>query len=310
MRTLHLKLQTSNLKPQTSFRYIMLILHDTETIDILILSHFSGIPVRVYEYLLTYPWMYLKPFLTAEASGNIQIVLLTDDVVETLLKAAMYAPSAVNKQPWHFIVFRDRKIMEKIIQFHEYASMLRQADVAILVCWDEELQHDTGYGPVDCSACHAKYLAGCPWTGIRFSLGWSVSANPREWNQFMDCSGCRRISGLSPSFPLVIRQKKRRCPIGLTGTEFILKNGNNRDPAHKAIFTMNYQDTLDYLVEQLPMFQKLGPSAYRTGLDNTLKLDEYFQKSSPAFPVHSCGRYKWQRIGFTYAGFRIAGCRV
>ncbi len=117
--------------------------------------------------------MYLKPFLIAEASGNIQIGPVTDDVVETLLKAAMYAPSAVNKQPWHYIVFRDRKIMEKIIQFHEYASMLRQADVAILVCWDEELQHDTGYGPVDCSAATQNILLaayglglGSVWVGL------------------------------------------------------------------------------------------------------------------------------------------------
>jgi nitroreductase len=98
---------------------------------------------------------------------------VSDDVVETLLKAAMYAPSAVNKQPWHFIVFRDREIKEKIISFHEYASMLRQADTAILVCWDEELQHDTGYGPVDCSAATQNILLsayglglGSVWVGL------------------------------------------------------------------------------------------------------------------------------------------------
>jgi nitroreductase len=98
---------------------------------------------------------------------------VTDDVVETLLKAAMYAPSAVNKQPWHFIVFRDRRIIERINQFHEYASMLRQANVAILVCWDDELQHDTGYGPVDCSAATQNILLaayglglGSVWVGL------------------------------------------------------------------------------------------------------------------------------------------------
>jgi dihydrofolate synthase/folylpolyglutamate synthase len=53
---------------------------------------------------------------------------------------------------------------------------------------------------------------------------------------------------------------------------------------------MNYQDTLDYLVEQLPMFQKLGPSAYRTGLDNTLRLDEFFKSPHQHFPsIHVGG---------------------
>ncbi len=99
-----------------------------------------------------------------------------DDVIETLLKAAMYAPSAVNKQPWHYIVFRDREIMEKIISFHQYASMLRKANAAILVCWDEELQHDTGYGPVDCSAATQNILAGGLWPRFGFSVGWIVPA--------------------------------------------------------------------------------------------------------------------------------------
>ncbi len=98
---------------------------------------------------------------------------LTDEIVETLLKAAMYAPSAVNKQPWHFIVFRDREIMEKIILIHQNASMLRHATAAILVCWDEELQHDVGYGPVDCSAATQNILLsayslglGSVWVGL------------------------------------------------------------------------------------------------------------------------------------------------
>jgi len=55
---------------------------------------------------------------------------VTEDILLTLLKAAMYAPSAVNKQPWHFIVFRDRATMQQIIEVHPNASMLNQADVA------------------------------------------------------------------------------------------------------------------------------------------------------------------------------------
>ena len=39
---------------------------------------------------------------------------------------------------------------------------------------------------------------------------------------------------------------------------------------------MNYPKSLSYLMEQLPMFQRMGRLAYRTGLDNTLRLDDYF----------------------------------
>ncbi len=35
---------------------------------------------------------------------------------------------------------------------------------------------------------------------------------------------------------------------------------------------MNYQATLDYLLSQLPMYQRIGASAYRADLDNTINL--------------------------------------
>lgn len=37
---------------------------------------------------------------------------------------------------------------------------------------------------------------------------------------------------------------------------------------------MNYQETLDYLYAQLPMFQRVGAQAYKPSLENTLKLSE------------------------------------
>ena len=96
-----------------------------------------------------------------------------DETIELLLKAAMYAPSAVNKQPWEFIVFRNRDTMQRIIAVHPNASMLLRANAAILVCWDERRQHDAGYGPVDCAAATQNILLaahglglGAVWVGI------------------------------------------------------------------------------------------------------------------------------------------------
>jgi len=39
---------------------------------------------------------------------------------------------------------------------------------------------------------------------------------------------------------------------------------------------MTYQETIDYLYNQLPVYQHVGGSAYKEGLDNSLALDEYF----------------------------------
>jgi len=114
---------------------------------------------------------------------------VTDKQVETLLKAGMYAPSAVNKQPWHFIVFRDRKVIEEIIKIHPNGRMLENSDVAILVCWDENLQHDVGYGPVDCSAATQNILLAAHGTGL--GAVW-VGIYPRE----------NRIKGIHKLFKL------------------------------------------------------------------------------------------------------------
>jgi len=39
---------------------------------------------------------------------------VSDDLVQKILTAGMYAPSARNERPWHFIVIRDRNTFEKL----------------------------------------------------------------------------------------------------------------------------------------------------------------------------------------------------
>ncbi|NDW09969.1 folylpolyglutamate synthase/dihydrofolate synthase family protein [Dysgonomonas sp. 520] len=39
---------------------------------------------------------------------------------------------------------------------------------------------------------------------------------------------------------------------------------------------MNYQETIEYLYNRLPVYQNVGGSAYKEGLDNSLALDKYF----------------------------------
>jgi len=93
--------------------------------------------------------------------------------IHLLLKAGMYAPSARNEQPWHFIVIDDRGLLKRIREVHPYASMLSDAALAILVCGDENLELSKGYWPVDCSAATQNILLaahalglGAVWLGV------------------------------------------------------------------------------------------------------------------------------------------------
>src|SRR5450759_4998433 len=51
-----------------------------------------------------------------------------------------------------------------------------------------------------------------------------------------------------------------------------------------------YQEVLDYLYSQLPMFQRTGAAAYKDNLDNTIRLDEMFDYPHHSFKsVHIAG---------------------
>ncbi len=68
---------------------------------------------------------------------------LPDEDIEVLLRAAMNAPSAHNRQPWHFIVVDDRGFLDKIPGYHPYAKMLGKASHGIVVLGDHEYRNQT-----------------------------------------------------------------------------------------------------------------------------------------------------------------------
>jgi nitroreductase len=92
-----------------------------------------------------------------------------------ILKAAMAAPSAVNIQPWAFVVVTKREILDELCARLPYAKMLDKAGAAIVVCGipDKDEVFSKDYWIMDCSvasenillACHALGL-GAVWTAV------------------------------------------------------------------------------------------------------------------------------------------------
>ncbi len=98
---------------------------------------------------------------------------VSEQDLNTLLKAGFQAPSAHNYQPWHFIIVREKSILEGIAQFHPHAKMLPQAGCGIIVCGDEEKQAEPGFIVADCSAAIQNMLLaahgiglGAVWCGL------------------------------------------------------------------------------------------------------------------------------------------------
>lgn len=63
---------------------------------------------------------------------------VTDEQISALLHAAMSAPSAVNLQPWEFVVIDDPGILSALAEGLPYAKMAAHAPVAIVACGNKE----------------------------------------------------------------------------------------------------------------------------------------------------------------------------
>ncbi len=58
---------------------------------------------------------------------------ITEAQLHSLLRAGMYAPSAMNSQPWEFIVVRSRALLTSLSEVVSYWHMLKNAPLAIVV---------------------------------------------------------------------------------------------------------------------------------------------------------------------------------
>ena len=61
---------------------------------------------------------------------------LTDEEIQTLIDAAVHAPSAGNMQPWGFVAVRDRAVKEELVEASRGQAFIATAPVVIVVCVD------------------------------------------------------------------------------------------------------------------------------------------------------------------------------
>lgn len=101
-----------------------------------------------------------------------------DSIIEVVLRAGMAAPTAMNKQPWHFYVVTTQAVKDSITDAFKFAKMVKDSAFVVVVCGDMGLamESDTperGNWVLDCSAAsenmllaaHAVGLGGV-WCGV------------------------------------------------------------------------------------------------------------------------------------------------
>lgn len=98
---------------------------------------------------------------------------VAEAAIKNMLEAAMLAPSAVNEQPWEFVVIQDKQLLKDVASEHPNAAFAAQAPLAILACLNEQKLKAPGMGQIDLAmaaqnlllAAHAQGL-GAVFTGI------------------------------------------------------------------------------------------------------------------------------------------------
>ena len=96
--------------------------------------------------------------------------------LDTILKAAMAAPSAMDKRPWEFILITDRTVLKKLADSLPYAKMTANAGAAIVVAGDTKRSLSADgiqFWIMDCSAASQNILLaveslglGAVWTAV------------------------------------------------------------------------------------------------------------------------------------------------
>lgn len=91
---------------------------------------------------------------------------ISADNIDIILKSAMYAPSAMNLQAWHYVVIDDKKTLEDTIKSIPHAELLRQTPVAILVSGDAAIEKNESWMIQNCSAATQNILLAAHGLGI------------------------------------------------------------------------------------------------------------------------------------------------
>lgn len=88
---------------------------------------------------------------------------VSPEQIETLLKAAMSAPSALNRQPWRFVVITDREKLASMAAKMPYAR-LDTTPVAFVVCGDTTVSEK--FWVHDCAAAAENLLLAANALGL------------------------------------------------------------------------------------------------------------------------------------------------
>lgn len=106
-----------------------------------------------------------------------------EDMVTAMLCCGLYAPTAKNKRPYHFIVIRDGKLLTQLASRNPQAAMLESAAGAIVVCGDKNIEGMKEFLYADCAAAAQNILLGIH--GLGLGGVWCGVVSNSDWRKLL-----------------------------------------------------------------------------------------------------------------------------
>jgi len=144
---------------------------------------------------------------------------VSTEIVERLIDAARWAPSAGNIQPWEFIIIRNPEIKRNLAKAALNQSFIEEAPVVIVVCADE-IRSSQGYGvrgkTLYCIQDTAAATQNIHLAAYSLGLGtcWVGAFNEEEVRKILEIpQGVRPVAIIPVGYPAEKPPARNRRPL-------------------------------------------------------------------------------------------------
>jgi nitroreductase len=144
---------------------------------------------------------------------------VSEEIIEKLIDAAQWAPSAGNIQPWEFVIVREVRIKRKLAETALDQTFIEDVPVVIVVCASEILSSQR-YGDrgkeLFCLQDTAAAIQNILLLAYSFGLGtcWVGAFNEEEVRETLKVpNGTKPVAIVPVGYPAEMPQPRRRKPI-------------------------------------------------------------------------------------------------
>ena len=112
----------------------------------------------------TYAYSVIDNILNRKSIRSFSNKKVEQEKIDLILKSAMAAPSAMNKQPWEIVVVTDNKKLEQIAKYIPNASYSKASQLTIIVCGNTAISEK--FWIQDCCAMTENILLAVESLGL------------------------------------------------------------------------------------------------------------------------------------------------